>query len=255
MNYREPSPGELLAALKRQDSPSEADQERIRSRVLATLGTAALGVGAAGLASKAAAAAPKTVLALGPLGKLSLVVGLISTGAVFTVQHWNSTREAPRAATYVTAPGASGVPAAGAVSAGPVLEAAPPVDAAQGVQVEQAVQQSPSAVAAEAPPALPNGKAARPRLSSENLDAEVSLLRAAQQALQGGRYPEALAKLSEHAQRFPRGLLRDEREASRAIALCQGGQSSSGQSRARDYLRTNAQSPLAARVQSACKLD
>jgi hypothetical protein len=237
MNDSEPTPSQLLAALKRDDSPSEADRERLRSRVWGALGASAVAAGAASLTSKAAAAAPKTAFVLGPVGKLGVVLGLVGSGAVFVSKPWEPA-PAARDASYVNAPRENSVPVVAAVSA----------NETEAVAAPEVAQPVPGAVNDKSGPT-------RARPGSLGLDAEVSLLRAAQQALQAGRYPEALAKLAEHAQRFPRGVLRNEREASRAIALCQGGQSKSGQGRARDYLRANADSPLAARVKSACKLE
>ncbi|HTN91693.1 MAG TPA: hypothetical protein VL242_48830, partial [Sorangium sp.] len=86
----------------------------------------------------------------------------------------------------------------------------------------------------------------------EGLDAEIALLRDAQQALQAGQFAQALSKLDEHASRFPRGVLSTEREASRAIALCRSGRAAPGRAIAAKLLAQSPGSPLATRVRAAC---
>lgn len=58
---------------------------------------------------------------------------------------------------------------------------------------------------------------------TDDLAAELALLRDAKRAIQRGRGVEALALLERHAQRFPRGQLADERRAARIAALCLAG--------------------------------
>lgn len=54
----------------------------------------------------------------------------------------------------------------------------------------------------------------------DTLAEEIRLVSAAQSALRDNAPERALAALSEHASRFPHGVLRDERMASRVLALC-----------------------------------
>jgi TolA-binding protein len=245
MNEPLPSERQLLLALKRDDTPSDADRERVRARVLAALAGGA-GASALGLAGKSATAAPKAAFALAPAAKAVAVVGVIGSGALFTLQQWSTT---PPAATQLGA-AVNGAAATSSAAEPPApQETAALTPSAPDVQAEAPVQGHDSPPVTRASAKNMNS----PRAA--DLDAEVRLLRAAQQALAAGRYPEALGKLSEHAQRYPRGLLRNEREASRSIALCQSGQLSAGQSRARTYLGSAADAPLATRVRKACKLD
>jgi hypothetical protein len=92
--------------------------------------------------------------------------------------------------------------------------------------------------------------AAPPVDEAAALAAETALLREADRALRAGDNATALARLDEHATRFPHGVLEPERTAERLIVLCELGVAD-----ARDvsqFLSTHAGSPLAARVRRAC---
>ena len=62
--------------------------------------------------------------------------------------------------------------------------------------------------------------AAHPEPSEDSLAAELALLSRARAALNAGRYDEALAIASEHAQQFPSGVLAPERRAVASRARC-----------------------------------
>jgi len=82
------------------------------------------------------------------------------------------------------------------------------------------------------------------------LAAETALLRDADRALRAGDRGTALARLDEHAARFPNGALAPERAAERLIVLCEVGAADPA-SVAR-FLAARSGSPLAARVRRAC---
>ncbi len=84
------------------------------------------------------------------------------------------------------------------------------------------------------------------------LAAEVELITAAKTALDAGDPDAALARLADHARRFPIGQLANERRGYRAIALCDAGKSAAGRGEARVFLDAHPGSPLAARVRRAC---
>jgi hypothetical protein len=110
-----------------------------------------------------------------------------------------------------------------------------------------------------APPVVARTSAVRTRRPAERhaapdatstLAAETALLRDADRALRAGDTATALARLDEHASRFPNGALAPERSAERLIVLCQLGVADS---RAVDrFLAARSGSPLAARVRRAC---
>jgi hypothetical protein len=123
----------------------------------------------------------------------------------------------------------------------PVVEVMPPT---------AAVVTAPSAAAKPAPeasrptPALPR---------SANPAEELSLVRAMQQALRAGNPSQALALAADHARRFPRGTLLEEREGVRAVAQCQLAAPGARAAVLDSFTRHFATSPYAARVKAACQ--
>jgi hypothetical protein len=86
-----------------------------------------------------------------------------------------------------------------------------------------------------------------------SLAAETALLRRAQQALRRGDPTGALEALAEHADRFPDGVLRSDREAARLISRCRLGPLSARlEVQARSALARSPRSPYAARIRTAC---
>jgi len=112
--------------------------------------------------------------------------------------------------------------------------------------------------ASPAPPATvsPAGEpeAAEPEAapSASSLAAEVALLRRAQAAINQGDADAALRILAEHASQHPSGVMAAEREAARVVALCRAGREAEARAASARFLRAHPQSPLRARVQSAC---
>jgi hypothetical protein len=80
----------------------------------------------------------------------------------------------------------------------------------------------------------------------------VALLRQANAELAAGHPERALVLLDDHAHRFPRGGLVEEREAARVLALCAAGRHAEGRRAQARFLHAHASSPQAARVQAAC---
>lgn len=83
---------------------------------------------------------------------------------------------------------------------------------------------------------------------------EVALLSKAQAALSRGRPQEALAALSEHALRFPRGVLTEERVATRARTLCALGRMQEAQTELKRMQKLNPSSAYLARARESCGL-
>lgn len=88
---------------------------------------------------------------------------------------------------------------------------------------------------------------------SSTLAAETALLQRAQAALASEDPGAALARLGEHAQQFPRGVLARERDALRVTALCAAGRSDEGRAEAAAFLKAHGSSLLAERVRGACE--
>jgi hypothetical protein len=77
----------------------------------------------------------------------------------------------------------------------------------------------------QAPPAaLPKPSAAHSGKAADDLVQEAELLHRAQTAWRAGQSAEALSLASQHAQRFPRSQLSNERDVLRVLSLCKLGQ-------------------------------
>jgi hypothetical protein len=81
---------------------------------------------------------------------------------------------------------------------------------------------------------------------------ELSLIRAALTSLRDRDSLQALRLLDEHAARYPTGAFSTERRALRVVALCAAGRSEEGARERALFLKTAGDSPIAARVRSAC---
>ena len=121
------------------------------------------------------------------------------------------------------------------------------IDAARGDVAKRATKHpsivsTPEAVSASAAVAAP--------LSPEP---ELQLLRQAREDLQRGQPEVAFRRLSDYDREHGQGVLMQERQALKAIALCRWRPGSDAQARAAQFLRSAPQSPLANRVRSACE--
>jgi TolA-binding protein len=77
-----------------------------------------------------------------------------------------------------------------------------------------------AAIPAPAPPSNAGNARTSSSRRSDALAAEVAILSRAETELHAGRFTSALDVLDEHARRFPRGTLTQERVAARVQALC-----------------------------------
>jgi len=89
-------------------------------------------------------------------------------------------------------------------------------------------------------------------MRAESLAEETRLLQAAQRELARKNASAALALLDEHAARFPRGVLAQERSAARVLALCDLGRSGDARRAAEAFVRSSPQSPLIPRLRASC---
>lgn len=117
---------------------------------------------------------------------------------------------------------------------------------------------------APAPQATPSTKASRRPKARSKLDVapeveaasslaeETALLRRAQAAMRSGNPQKALSLLAQCQRAFPGGLLREERDALKVLALCGAGKTSKGKAAAAAFLRARPSSALAPRVRGAC---
>ena len=233
----------LLNAARSFDDPTDFDQDRVRAAVLMRVGSiAAVGtvaITAAKASSAAASAAPLVASSLasttffsGVAAKIGAVVilGAVASGAYVAF----SAPQRPSAT----------------VSAAKPAALAPAVAALAPAAVEPAATDPNDLPVEDVKPA----PAARLRNRAVDLEGEMKLLRQADGALRRGDSASALSALNKHAPQYPTGVLSQEREGVRAIALCSAGSLSAGQSAAQRFLAHASKSPLASRIRSACSL-
>ncbi len=92
----------------------------------------------------------------------------------------------------------------------------------------------------------------KPSLPADELAEETRLLRDADALTRGGQPVRALALLDEHARRFPRGILGEERDVERILSLCAAGRRQEARVSAERFLASRPRSPLAGRVRGSC---
>jgi outer membrane protein assembly factor BamD (BamD/ComL family) len=129
-----------------------------------------------------------------------------------------------------------------------VLEALPKVP--QAAPHESSGRAAPVQVTRKAPRATVE---VRPSdASASQLEQELKLLSAAREGLKQGDATLAMERLREHEQRFPGGILAMEARALGVDALCSAGRRDAAHAAAEAFLTRWPESPLAARVRSAC---
>ncbi|MFZ6179142.1 hypothetical protein [Nannocystis pusilla] len=102
-------------------------------------------------------------------------------------------------------------------------------------------------------PASPSRR--RPADSPSLRPEEVASFQRAQAALAAGRYDDALDALDAHGRRFADGLFEEERQVSRATALCKLGRVDAARDARRRFLRERPGSHLAERMRQICRDD
>lgn len=235
MSDLSPEARALLAAASHADDPTPADQDRVARALAAPLGLAALAPAAA-QAAAVSAASTATVTAL----KVAAVVAALV--AVGLGAHGRATPGAPPR----TQPAS-----VSAAPPHPVAAAQPPVAPAR---VAPAIAPVVAPVIAPAAAEARGGSHA-PRASSvtvDTLQAEIALLGEAHRALNSGDAAGALAHLTAYRERFPHGVLREERDVEHVLVLCRLGRDGEARDAARAFLRSHPRSPLAPRVERAC---
>jgi hypothetical protein len=176
--------------------------------------------------------------------------------------------------TVASSPVASSPVAASAVASSPVAASAvasSPV-AASAVVAPIAARGRPPAImanesttsSARTPPGAPGvpgapnldahaaGASTPPAPSADALAEETRLLREADAATRAGEPSRALTLLEEHARRFPRGVLGEERDAERVLALCAAGRTADARAAGQRFLAARPGSALAGRVRASC---
>lgn len=197
-----PEAQKLIQAGKGAFRATAADQERIAQSLKARIGAGA------GLSNAPAAAATKAqALGLGWPALSAVVVGL-AAGGVFIASSFRS----EKAMQSSLAPSVSVVTPAAAPPPAPLAPTAPSV--AESDELPETASTLEKRAPAEDTPASSRQKAA------DRLAEEVQILSRAQTELHAGHFGETLRVLEDHARKFPRGTLAQERRATRIQALC-----------------------------------
>lgn len=282
----------LLDLARDAHDPNDVDRGRVRAALASRLGPAA-GLGLAvglGVATKAAAAtgAGATAKLLGVSTaaiKLVGAVALVSTtlGVGATVIH--RSRSAPVAsvtqAAKASARGPSGpslAPTVAAPEAAPFAseEDTPKVDersAARPVDTRPADTRPATAPAAKPAPLVRTNAPARSTRPAHTSDQakdpppdvpasspvpavanEARLIHEGVVALQSSQPTRALALFDAHALLYPHGVLAEEREAERALALADLGRTADARTAIEQFLRVYPASPLAPRLRARADL-
>jgi tetratricopeptide (TPR) repeat protein len=224
---------QLINAGRQAFRPTQAD----RARLMAALaGTATLTIGAE-LAASTAERSLSSVFSLAPAARLLATVALPLAAA--GAYGWHATQSSPAEMQRVR-------PATQAPAVVTPKVAETPVPAADA---ELAPPSEPSAPVAPERVGSPVGESTKP---GNEIRQEVALLSKAQAALSRGRPQEALEALSEHALRFPRGVLSEERAATRARTLCALGRRQEAESELTRIEKLNPTSAYLARARESC---
>jgi hypothetical protein len=278
----------LLQRVRETHEPSRAERERVRAALAIRLAagaalstsTAAAGGASAGATSLKALGLAKALLSglvLGSLGMgvVTLARERIDESRATAVGAAAQSTRAPTALYRVSAPRASrnvvemSPPAAAAsvnrttpspsgTAAGETQRVFAVRSGATSSAAEPARRDAiaPSSVGAFAEPPAVTVPSERPKLQassdSQTLAAEARALAQAQRALDDGAPAKALELLSRHERRFADGMLGQERAAARIFALCALGRHAEAKRESVRFLAAAPQSPLAARVQTAC---
>jgi hypothetical protein len=113
---------------------------------------------------------------------------------------------------------------------------------------EPALREAPSSTPARSPRARPAESTA-----ADDLEAELALITRATEAKKTGRHADGLAALREHAKRFPRGVMAEERTVLKAELLCAAGRGQEADALVEAFLRERAGSALVGRMRNVCR--
>jgi len=131
---------------------------------------------------------------------------------------------------------------------------AKPAESAREVSPEAPVVAETHEPAAPAKPSAPSS-AVQGNKPSEDLAQEAALLHEAQAAWRAGQSAQALSLANQHARRFPRSQLANERDVLRVLSLCKLGQVQAAKQVGARLLRQAKGSPWYQSVAGSCAND
>lgn len=112
---------------------------------------------------------------------------------------------------------------------------------------------SPAASSASRSPRSRSSAPAPADAAADALAAELALIKRATEAKKELRWADGLAALREHAERFPRGVLADERRVLKAELHCAAGRVTEADALVEAFLREHPGSALAGRMRNVCR--
>lgn len=269
----EPSPAarELLRAFRDHESPSPAARAQgfaaLQARLHATEPAAAANGGVYALAKAA-------LVTVAVAAAVLLAIKAVGMGVTALADR---ARQPAMEAPYQGEAGADGGHAVARAprEAPPRRTAGVAVDSRESKEPQVAEQQAALRQAATPPAApaplaeqddpprepAPSSGAARPSRSraavsdytADDLEAELALIKRATTAKKEGRHADGLAALREHAERFARGVLADERTVLKAELHCAAGRVQEADALVQAFLREHAGSALAGRMRNVCR--
>ena len=226
--------GSLIETARPAMDASEGDCARLQSNMVRRVGLAALGAAIPTAATTGGALAAPA--ATGGIAKFLVILSLVGAaggGIVYAVR-------APKPAVpALSAPQAIGVLPTQSVA----QETPAPVPEVAPATVPTPVASAEKRVAA---PSI-----ARPQASGNTLADEYALISRAQGALKMHDASLALSLVNEHASRFPKGQLGEERDALKVLSICSLGRPDA-RSSAERFLKNHPSSPFALRIRTAC---
>ncbi|MEO6601391.1 MAG: hypothetical protein ABIQ16_16050 [Polyangiaceae bacterium] len=225
---------QLVYAGRQAFSPTAADRARLMAAVA---GSATLSIGAAVSAGAAQRSLGGIYNVVQAARRFAFALPLAAAGAYV----WHVAGQSP----------ANVAPAHPVTHSAAMAAPKPPAPSVQVTEAEVAEPESePSARVLPERSGSAVGESAK---SGRGISQEVALLSRAQAALSRGRAQEALDALSEHALRFPRGVLSEERAATRARTLCALGRKQEAETELKRMEKLNPTSAYLARARESCQ--
>lgn len=246
----------LIEAARAARTPTAADRQRVRERLVA-----------AGIARSApvsvASQAPSSASASQQPSRLGVVGWLVGSAAGLWVLLGVCAASAMVGGLVVVSLTSRPEPRVEAAAPAPQARARQrKLEAVAPVAPESSEPETPELEASEAEPATPErslyrrrrGRRAEPA-AADTMVQELRLLHRARTAWQSGEAQRALTLLTRHGARHPDSELRTERDALRILCLCDLDHVSQAKALARRFLSEAPKSPLRATVARSCAFE
>jgi len=260
MSELTPEARAIINAASVAEAPPTGSKQRIHAAILAGLaaGAAEGTAGAAGISASSAAGWGLGIKLLLPFVVVGMGAGGAYVGGVFEADDVGS-RQSPVVSSQRSA--VSRQPSAVSRQPPAVAEPAvsplpdPPSEGEGDLEPEPAPEPEPASakkISRAKRPTQPESHAAPATAAS--IEEEMGVIGRANKALRAGDNAAAIGIAAEHAERFPKGQLVQEREAVRVRASCNRGDATA-RNDAETFLTRWPKSPYAAKVRASCKLE